>query len=81
MTKFSHIAGIFAVIFAGNVFASGEAKEAAPAEMIAELTQMCTDWAKDDAVEASVLKKYVLDCVNEELAANDYLPVTDVDVK
>lgn len=81
MNKFLNIVGALTLVFAGNVVANDEAKEKAPAEMVTELTQMCLDWAKDDAVEATSLKKYVLDCVNGELTSNGYQPVEDVDVK
>lgn len=81
MTKLFRIAGVFALVLTGNVLAADDAKEQAPAEMVAELTQMCTDWAKDDNVEAGALKKYVLDCVNEELLSNGYQAVTDVEIK
>ncbi|MEJ6474553.1 hypothetical protein [Pseudoalteromonas piscicida] len=53
----------------------------APADLVQELTEMCLDWAKDDDVQASELKKYVLNCVNDELDATGYQKVKDVDIK
>lgn len=81
MNKLLSIVGALTLVFAGSVVANDEGKEKASAEMIAELTQMCLDWSKDDGVEAASLKKYVLDCVNGELTANGYEAVTDVDIK
>ncbi|MEK0158645.1 hypothetical protein WLQ65_05730 [Pseudoalteromonas piscicida] len=53
----------------------------APADLVQELTQMCLDWAKDDDVQASEIKKYVLNCVNDELEATGYQKVKDVNIK
>ncbi|MCG7564144.1 MULTISPECIES: hypothetical protein [Pseudoalteromonas] len=55
-------------------------QQSAPASLIAELTQMCVEWAQDDEVATDALRQYVLQCVNEELTASDYLTVTEVDI-
>ncbi|WP_194867410.1 hypothetical protein [Pseudoalteromonas sp. PPB1] len=55
-------------------------QQSAPASLIAELTQMCVEWAQDDEVATDALRQYVLQCVNEELTASGYLTVTEVDI-
>ncbi|MFC3034564.1 hypothetical protein ACFOEE_18850 [Pseudoalteromonas fenneropenaei] len=81
MNKLSKMIGVIALISATNVMAANDGKDPAPKDLVADLTQMCADWAKDDGIEAAALKKYVLDCVNEELSANGYQTVTDVEIK
>ncbi|MBD1582443.1 hypothetical protein [Pseudoalteromonas sp. S16_S37] len=51
----------------------------APQELVQEFTQMCLEWANDDGVEAKDLKKYVLDCVNDELTSSNYQTVSSVE--
>ncbi|ALU42246.1 hypothetical protein [Pseudoalteromonas rubra] len=55
-------------------------QQSAPASLIAELTQMCVEWAQDDEVATDALSQYILRCVNKKLSASDYMTVTDVDI-
>lgn len=75
------LALILAPVFtmsASNAIAN-EAPEAS-AEMIKEYTEMCLNWAKDDDISNDELKPYVLKCVNDELEAEGYKKVNDVQI-
>lgn len=65
-------------VSATNAIAN-EAPEAS-AEMIKEYTEMCLNWAKDDDISNEELKPYVLKCVNDELEAEGYKKVKDVQI-
>ncbi|MBE0351111.1 hypothetical protein [Pseudoalteromonas lipolytica] len=58
---------------------ANEAAEASP-EMIKEFTEMCLNWAKDDDISNEELKPYVLKCVNDELEAEGFKKVKDVQI-
>ncbi|AXV65063.1 MULTISPECIES: hypothetical protein [Pseudoalteromonas] len=58
---------------------ANEAPEASP-EMIKEFTEMCLNWAKDDDISNEELKPYVLKCVNDELEAEGFKKVKDVQI-
>lgn len=48
------------------------AKADAPQEYLSALIDMCRDYVKEDAVPKSEEKKYMLDCVNEDLEMDGY---------
>ncbi|MDW7549978.1 hypothetical protein [Pseudoalteromonas peptidolytica] len=68
-------------LFASTLLKANDELPVAPADLVQELTEMCLDWAKDDEVQASELKRYVLSCVNDELQATGYQKVKDVEIK
>ncbi|MDU0353514.1 hypothetical protein RS130_05850 [Paraglaciecola aquimarina] len=51
----------------------------AKAELITELKQYCTEMASEYGTENKPLKKYLLDCVNEELASEGFKALTKLD--
>ncbi|KAF7786272.1 hypothetical protein PRUB_a0782 [Pseudoalteromonas rubra] len=82
MKLFSALASfvLAATLTPTSVVADEVQQQSAPASLIAELTHMCVEWAQDDEVATDALRQYVLQCVNEELSASDYMTVTDVDI-
>ncbi|UAA40032.1 hypothetical protein KIH87_06695 [Paraneptunicella aestuarii] len=44
----------------------------APAELVAELKQYCTEVAQEEGIEEQAKAAYVLECVNGELALEGY---------
>ena len=51
---------------------------AASEEMVKAATETCRSWAKDEAVEEAQLDLYLLNCVNDELQIQGYLPVSTI---
>ncbi|WP_158965762.1 hypothetical protein [Paraglaciecola sp. L3A3] len=51
----------------------------AKAELITELKQYCAEMATEYGTENKELKKYILDCVNEELASEGYQAIKKLD--
>ncbi len=47
----------------------------APEESIQAAIEQCEKWAKEDGIKEADLNTYLLDCVNQELDVQDYLPV------
>ncbi|MCG7533433.1 MULTISPECIES: hypothetical protein [Pseudoalteromonas] len=82
MKLFSALAScvLAATLTSTSVVADDTQLQSAPASLVAELTQMCVEWAQDDEVATDALRQYVLQCVNEELSAGGYMAVTEVDI-
>lgn len=62
------------VLFTTAVIADD--RPVADKDLIAELTQYCTELAEEDGTDGKDLKVYMLECVNEELESEGYQPVT-----
>ena len=45
-------------------------------EHLKEFVETCKRYAVEDEIRTDELKKYILDCVNEELEANGFAKVT-----
>ncbi len=45
-------------------------------DLIAELTQYCTELAEEDGTDGKELKVFLLECINEELESEDYQPLS-----
>ena len=45
-------------------------------ETVKAMTETCQSWAKEDGVQDSQLTSYLLDCVNNELEKEGFLPVS-----
>ena len=68
------LVGISALTFS----AMATAQEAAPADLIAELTQFCTEVAEDEGTKGMALNAFLLQCVNDELEAEGYATVSSL---
>ncbi len=68
------LVGISALTFS----AMATAQEAAPADLIAELTQFCTEVAEDEGTKGMALNEFLLQCVNDELEAEGYAAVSSL---
>ncbi|WP_338518069.1 hypothetical protein [Alteromonas gracilis] len=53
--------------------------ETAPAELIAELQQYCTEVAEGEGTQGKPMKAFVLECVNDELESEGYQKITSLD--
>jgi hypothetical protein len=53
--------------------------ETAPAELIAELQQYCTEVTEDECTQGKPMKTFVLECVNDELESEGYQKITSLD--
>ncbi len=60
-------------------FADESTLPPAPANDIAQLTEVCQQMAFEDQVENAELKQYVLDCVNDQLTEMGYQTVEKLD--
>ena len=58
---------------------SATESETAPAELIAELQQYCTEVAEDEGTQGKPMKTFVLECVNDELESEGYQKITSLD--
>ena len=47
-------------------------------ETVKAVTETCRSWAKEDSIQDSELASYLLDCVNDELQGQGYLPVSSL---
>ena len=45
-------------------------------ETVKAVTETCRSWAKEDGVEDTELASYLIDCVNDELQKEGFLPVS-----
>lgn len=68
------LVGISALTFS----AMATAQEAAPVDLIAELTQFCTEVAEDEGTKGMALNEFLLQCVNDELEAEGYATVSSL---
>lgn len=59
-------------------FADESTLPPAPANDIAQLTEVCQQMASEDQVENAELKQYVLDCVNDQLTEMGYQTVKEL---
>jgi len=50
-----------------------------PQDTVQAAIEQCKSWAKEDGVPEADLDGYLLNCVNQELEAQDYLPVEALD--
>jgi len=73
MTLLTGLASISTVTFADDA-----ELEQAPATYIQSLIAMCKEDAVEDDVPADELKDYLLECVNDDLSANDYNTITSL---
>lgn len=53
----------------------------APKEVIEQALQACRSFAVEDEVMSEDLNAYLLDCVNDELEANDYKKIAQLPKK
>ncbi|MCH1929801.1 hypothetical protein L9G16_06355 [Shewanella sp. A25] len=60
-------------------FADESTLPPAPANDIAQLTEVCQQMAFEDQIENAELKQYVLDCVNDQLTEMGYQTVEKLD--
>ncbi|MCF2949131.1 hypothetical protein L0668_13500 [Paraglaciecola aquimarina] len=58
---------------------SAEELPNASAKVVTELTQYCSEMATEYKIAEKDLKKYMLECVNEELAAEGFRPLVKLD--
>ena len=61
------------LLLTSSVFA--DERPVADKELIAELTQYCTELAQEDGTDGKELKVFMLECVNEELDSEGYQPL------
>lgn len=59
-------------------FAEESTLPLAPANDIAQLTEVCQQMASEDQIENAELKQYVLDCVNDQLTEMGYQTVKEL---
>ncbi|TQV77408.1 hypothetical protein FLL45_05540 [Aliikangiella marina] len=69
---------LFALVIALNVTATGSGQPA-PKEVLDEYIETCKEYALEDGVTAERLEVYMLECVNEDLEANDYQRIDKID--
>ncbi|MFT2089527.1 hypothetical protein [Paraglaciecola sp. 2405UD69-4] len=48
-------------------------------ELIAELKEYCVELATEDGIDKKELKKFILECINEELDAEGYQALAKVE--
>ena len=73
VTFFIGLASISTVTFADDA-----ELEQAPATYIQSLMAMCKEDATEDDVPAKELESYLLECINDDLSANDYNTITSL---
>jgi hypothetical protein len=70
---------ILGLFFSLTLFAAiAQEGDVADAALIAELKQYCTEVATEDGTGNKSPEQFMLDCVNEELASDDYQPVDEL---
>ncbi|MDN4502182.1 hypothetical protein QX776_07195 [Alteromonadaceae bacterium BrNp21-10] len=58
-----------------SFFVTADELVAADKETIAELKQYCKNIAEEDGTDGKELNVFLLECVNQELEAEGYLPI------
>jgi hypothetical protein len=72
MKKSLTILALLAVFSLPVFSAEEEALQDAPADYIKSVLETCKAYAVEDEVDAKDLETYLLECVNEDLEANNY---------
>ena len=69
------------VVVAGLLsgYALAEERPQADKETIAELKEYCMEVAAEEDIDQSKMKKFILKCINAELADEGYKPIKSVD--
>nr|WP_136252764.1 hypothetical protein [Ningiella ruwaisensis] len=66
------------VSFAPAFLAQADDRPVAEEDVVLELKTYCQDIANDEGTDGMSLDQFLLDCVNEELEAEGYQPVTQL---